>query len=90
MKEPDVYIKQEGYGAFKFLSVKAKEVAHQLNIPNGLEKFGDEFCGCPVYYFDKPDTHKEGRYTCGVKLAKIDSIANKLRKAGLTVESEFE
>jgi hypothetical protein len=89
-QEPDVYVKQEGYGAFKFFSEKAKETAHKLGIPNSLEEFGDEFCEEPVYYFNKPETHKEGLYSCGIKLSHIEKTVNKLRKAGLTVESEFE
>ncbi len=89
-QNPDVYVKQEGYGDFKFLTVKAKEVANELKIPNSLHHFGKEFCGMPVYYHDQPKTHEKGKYTCGIKLAHIERTTKKLRKAGLVVESEFE
>ncbi len=87
--QPDVYIKHEGYADFKFLTVKAKEAAHTLKIPNSLHEFGNEFCGSPVYYNDKPKTHTKGLYTCGIKVSYLNKLKKQLEAKGLIVESEF-
>lgn len=86
----DVYIKNEGYADVKFLTDKAKNWAHNNEIPNGLLEIlhDDEttFCGKPVW---TPET-KVGLYKTGVKLSCIPGLVKAMKSAGLKVESEID
>lgn len=84
-KNVDVYVKDEGYGDFKFLTPKAREWANKNQIPNSLEYFGKSFCGMPVWYPGMDD----GLYTCGIKRTKISQFVKAAINAGLNVESEM-
>lgn len=81
----DVFIKNEGYADFRFISERSKEVAHKLGIPNSLKSFGDTWCGQPVWN----SKNKTGRYKCGINLDSMGKIVLKLQNEGLTIESEF-
>jgi len=85
-KETDVYIKDEGYADVKFLSLKAKKWAHENNIPNSLEHFGENFCGKSIWY----PGMKEGLYNTSCFLSKLKQLLPKMRKFGLIIESEID
>lgn len=85
-KNIDIFIKDEGYGDFKFLTLAAKEWAHENGIPNSLAEFGKEFCGMPVWY----PGMKKGQYTCGIRQSKIKKFVKAAISAGLNVDCEFD
>lgn len=81
----DVYIKDEGFADIKFLTDKAKEVAHRLGIPNQVQSIGDTFCGKPVWN----ETTKKGIYSCGFGLSDLKKVVKALTDQGLEINSEF-
>lgn len=86
IKDQDVYIKDEGYAAVKFLSDKAKEIADSLGIPNHLQEIGDtSACGNPIW----SKNTKKGMYECSFDLCEINKIIQVLTSKGLKVESEI-
>jgi len=84
-QEIDIFIKDEGYAAVKFLSDRAKEVAFSLGISNTLAQFGDTFCGNPVWN----ETTRKGVYACGFRLSHLKSVVADFEAAGLVIDSEF-
>ena len=81
----DVYIKDEGYAAVKFLSDKAKEIAFSLGIPNCLQDLGDTFCGKPIWNKDT----KKGMYECSFDVCEVGKLTQTLTDKGLEIESEI-
>jgi hypothetical protein len=80
----EVYVKNEGYADFRFISDRAKVIAHELQIPNSLAEF-ETFCGQPVWSPESP----EGLYKCGFKMGAARRLIRELRSRGLTVETEI-
>ena len=83
-EEVDIFVKQEGYHDIKFLTQKAKEWAHEAEIPNALARFGMTFCGKPVWYFGM----NEGQYQYGAIESDAIQILRAAHLAGLKIESE--
>ena len=85
MQDQDVFIKDEGYAAVKFLSDKAKEIACELGIPNSLQAFGDTFCGKPIWNKNT----KKGMYESSLDLCEVNRAIQVLTDKGLKVETEI-
>ena len=82
MKDQDVFIKDEGYAAVKFLSDKAKEIADNLGMPNSLQNSPS---WKPVWNKDT----KKGSYESCLDLSEVDKVIQILTNKGLKVESEI-
>ena len=79
----DVFVKQEGFADVRFLTEKAKEVAHKLGIPNSWKGIADE-------EHTWSPKNPEGRYKCGLDYDDALDLIKDLEKEGLIIESEIE
>ncbi len=82
MQDQDVFIKDEGYAAVKFLSDKAKEIAHSLGISNCLQ---NSLSWKSVWNKDT----KEGSYESCFEVCEVDKLIGVLTNKGLKVETEI-
>lgn len=85
----DVYIKDEGYADFRLATQKAKLWANRNGYTNSLlSQFGkgNTFCGEQIW----DDENKSGAYSFAMNnTPKLYRTIEKMKKAGLKVESEF-
>lgn len=84
-KTIDVYIKDEGYGAIKALTPKAKLALYSLGFDNELWHFGKEWCGKPVCQ----DGKTEGLYQSECGLDRVQETIEIFESYGLIVYSEL-
>lgn len=87
--EPDVFIKDEGYAAVKFLSVAAKKLAYESGVSNSLLAVGPTFCDIPCFDPNKLN-FEDSIYQNGMPVPLSLKLSYYFRSKGLTVESEFE
>ena len=85
MNKVDVYVKDEGYADFRFVTDRAKRVAFRLGLNNDLQACGNLYCGKPVWNSDT----KVGVYHSGQPVNKVHSIIKQLKERGLVIESEY-
>lgn len=84
-KVVDIYIKDEGYGAIKALTPKAKLAAYALGFDNELCHFGKTWCGQPVCQ----DGQTEGLFQAECGLDQVQEVIELFESWGLVVYSEL-
>lgn len=85
MEKLDIYIKDEGYAAIKFLTLRAKVWAHASGYSNTLRQYGKFFCKKLVWY----PGMKEGLYNCGIPVSRVENFIRETKEMGLIIKSEI-